>query len=178
MNHLVIVIASTLLASSCLAFVSPMSRVLTATAKHALSEDVISQLDDMSGKYLRLLNLDSEDSKAEQAGMHEIVEKYNTYKEIDGMMRKLRLMWRAEASENRKSRQLKSFIELYNGKLELEEVLKEKLGLPFTKDIETPKELADILRLETKISDLETKLTDVELKIAPGMSTREERFSF
>lgn len=178
MNQLIVLVIISLLATS-VAFVSKQSALPRGmTARRVLSEDVISQLEDMSGKYLRLLNLDSEESKTEQASMHETVEKYNTYKEIDGMMRKLRLMWRAEASENRKSRQLKSFIELYNGKLELEEVLKEKLGLPFNKDIETPKELSDILRLETKITDLETKLTDVELKIAPGMSTREERFSF
>ena len=68
---------------------------------------------------------------------------------------------------------------LPGGKVELEEVLKEKLGLPFsTETAEKIPELNTLMSLDTKISQLESTLSQVELKMPEGKSTREERFSF
>ena len=51
---------------------------------------------------------------------------------------KLKSMWRTEASERRREKQLKSFSSLFEGRLELELILLEKLGLPFKKSVEKP----------------------------------------
>ena len=136
--------------------------------------------------------------------MQDIVEKYGTYREIKNMMGRLRQMWRSEASENRKARQLKSFVELYKGRMQIEDLLKEKLGMSTRKSAETIKELEDIekwdkvtwpaspsplppssssypprpLSFLQEIAALEAKLEQVKLVIPEGMSTRMERFGY
>ena len=135
----------------------------------ALEENLITKLDDMKLKY------DATEDASEKAKLEDIVVKYNTYKEIKLMMGKLRKMWRTEASERRQVRQLNSFISLYKGSLEIEESLKEKLGLTSQKEV-TLEGLAEVEKWDAEIAQLENKLKEIEIKIPVGMSTREERF--
>jgi hypothetical protein len=116
----------------------------TTTSRYSLDNDTIEKLEEMRSKFDRLSNVVSEDASAEKAKMQDIVEKYGTYREIKNMMGRLRQMWRSEASENRKARQLKSFVELYKGRMQIEDLLKEKLGMSTRKSAETIKELEDI----------------------------------
>ena len=141
-----------------------------------LDETTISKLEEIRGKYDRLAAVVSPEAEAERAQLSEVAEKYATYREIKQMMAKLRTMWRTEASERRREKQLKSFASLFEGRLELEESLKQKLGLPFQKIVTKPKEYDEVLKLSQEVEALEKKLNDVSLTIPAGMSTREERF--
>jgi len=150
---------------------------IVVSSLNALDADTIGRLDELKEKFTRLSNVVSDESDAEKAKISDVVEKYDTYKEVKTMMGKLRLMWRAEASDRRKAKQLKSFTDLYNGKLEMEEVLKEKLGLPYNKEsVSTVKELATVADFDAKIAKLTKDLESVEMVIPSGMSTRDERF--
>ena len=137
----------------------------------------IDRLEEMRGKYDRLKNVVSEDAEKERGALAPTVEKYKTYVEVKILMGKLRMMYKSEASPTRKERQLSSFAQLYSGKLELEEILKEKLGLPFTKGAPKIAAMEEIRKLDTELSNLKGKLENVKLTIAPGMSTRDERFA-
>eukprot|EP01035_Chromulina_nebulosa_P020950 gene20950-27153_t len=86
-------------------------------------------------------------------------------------------MIKSEASDRRKERQLKSFLDLFRGKLELEEVLKEKLGLPFTKTPKAIEELNKLNQLNTEINSIKEKLESKSVKLAPGSSTRDARIA-
>ena len=101
----------------------------------SLDDSAIARLDEIRAKYDRLEAVVSPEAEKERAELADVAEKYATYREIRSMMIKLRSMWRTEASERRREKQLKSFTGLFEGKLELEEILKEKLGLPFEKDL-------------------------------------------
>jgi hypothetical protein len=68
-------------------------------------------------------------------------------------------------------------VQLYSGKLELEEILKEKLGLPFNKNIPKIPEIESIRAVDQELAVLKGKLEEVKMVIAPGMSTRDERFA-
>jgi hypothetical protein len=92
------------------------------------------------------------------------------------MMTRLRQMWRTEASETRRAKQLKSFVALYKGRIEVEDLLKEKMGMSVRKSMEEMKELSEIEKWDAEIAALETKLQKVKLVIPEGMSTRSERF--
>lgn len=157
---------------------APQTRVSSRSgvALKAFDGSTIAKLEDIQEKYTRLANLDSADADAERDSLTEIAEKYGTYKEVKTLMGKLRMMWRSEASESRKSRQLKSFTDLYKGQLELEELLKEKLGLPFTKEFVHIPELDAVTTAEAKVAELEGELERVTYRIPEGMSTRDERF--
>ena len=104
------------------------------------------------------------------------MEKFTTYKDIKKLMGKLQNIWKNEASENRRAKQLKNYVDLFKGRLEIEEILKEKLGLPFSKDAPKIKELEDVLKWDQELQSLNKKLTEVEMKMPSGMSTRDERF--
>lgn len=176
MKLLIVVLVCSLVALS-VAFV-PQARMSSRNsgALRAFDGSTLAKLEEIHEKYSRLANVDSADADAERDSLAEIAEKYGTYKEVKTLMGKLRMMWRSEASESRKSRQLKSFVDLYKGQLELEELLKEKLGLPFTKEIVPISELEGVTAAEAKVAELEKELERVTYKIPVGMSTRDERF--
>jgi len=143
-----------------------------------LDADAVSKLDEIKLKYDRLEANASPEAEAERASLADVAEKYATYKEIKAMMSKLRSMWRQEASEARRSKQLKSFTGLLEGRRQLEEILKEKLGLPFEKDIKPTPAYENVLKWQAEVTSLEAKLEEVSKKTAlkEGMSTREARF--
>ena len=68
--------------------------------------------------------------------------------EIKKLMIKIRQMYKQEASDMRKAKQLKSFIELYKGKMELEALLKGKLGVAVTEGETDLEELSQIEQLD------------------------------
>jgi len=144
----------------------------------SLTDDMVSQLEEMREKYIRLGNTVSAEADAERATMEDLMDKYNTYKEIRKLMKKLGNIWKNEASERRKAKQLKSFVELYNGRLEIEEILKEKMGKSSSKASAIPSipELEEVLKWDAEIAKLEKKLEEVQIVIPTGMSTRDERF--
>ena len=148
----------------------------SSTRLFSLDASSIEKLEEMRSKFDRLKNVVSEDADKERALLEGTVEKYKTYVEIKIMMGKVRMMWKNEASEARKDRQLKSFVQLYSGKLELEEVLKDKLGLPYSKEVPNLPIVNDIAKLNKDIAALEEKLEKVKMVIPQGMSTRDERF--
>ena len=55
--------------------------------------------------------------------MEETVKKYSTYLEVTKLMFKIKSMYMYEASETRKAKQVKSVMDLYKGKMQLEELL-------------------------------------------------------
>jgi len=121
-----------------------------------LDDATTSKLEEMRSKYELLSRIESEENTKEKSAMQETIDKYTTYREIKIMMNKLRIMWKSEASERRRARQLKSFVDLYRGRLDLEEVLKEKVGMPFSKSPSASiAELDEVLRLDKEISALE-----------------------
>jgi hypothetical protein len=149
-----------------------------ALSLKGLDIDTIQKLDEMRGKFDRLSLVVSPDSEAEKSLISDVVEKYVTYREINAMLTKLRTIWRSEASERRRGKQLKSFTELYKGKMEIEEVIKEKLGLPSRKEIDEIAELLVVQKWDAEIAALEAKLVEVAMVIPEGKSTRLERFGY
>ena len=144
---------------------------------NALSGDVIQKLDDILDKYSRLNNVVSDDSDKEKSQIQPIAEKYSAYKDVTKLMTRLKRMIKSEASETRKAKQLKNFLALLNGKQEIEEILKEKLGLPHSKGPSQLPELDAYLKAEAEIAALEKQLKSVEFNVPQGyLSTREERF--
>lgn len=129
-----------------------------------------------SARYSRLSNVVSDDAEAQKKQMQDTVEKYTTYKDIKKLMGKLQNIWKNEASETRRAKQLKNYVDLFTGRLEIEEVLKEKLGMPFSKDVPKIKEVDEVLKWDEELASLSKKLTEVEMKMPTGMSTRDERF--
>jgi len=147
------------------------------TILKSLPGDVISKLDDMLDKYNRLNNVVSEESEKEKTQIQPIAEKYSAYKDVTKLMSRLKKMIKTEASETRKAKQLKNFIALLKGKQEIEEVLKEKMGLPSSKIPSPLPELEAYLKAEAEINVLEKQLQSVEFVLPQGyLSTREERF--
>ena len=146
------------------------------TAVYSLDSDTILKLEEMKSKYSRVSNVVSAEADAEKASLEEIVTKYTLYKEVKSMMSKLRLMWQKEVSERRKEKQVKSFSKLYQGKLEIEEILKQKLGLPSSKSAVVIPELKNLEKINSEISALQSKLETTKYALPPGKSTREERY--
>jgi hypothetical protein len=142
----------------------------------ALDDNTLSKLEEMNAQYKRLSAADSPENDAEKAKIVDVVEKYQTLVEIKGMLSKLRSMWRTEASDRRRQKQLDSFVSLYKGRVEIEEIIKEKMGIPFSKEEPKLAGLDEVARLDAEIAALEEKLQDVELVLPSGMSTREARF--
>ena len=178
-----ITLAIALLLSAVNAFVRvPVSRTCVTggrqTSRNSLDNDTIEKLEELRSKFDRLSNVVSDEASAEKATIQDTVEKYGTYREIKNMMGRLRQMWRSEASENRRTRQLKSFVELYKGRVQIEDLLKEKLGMSVRKSAEAIKELEDIEKWDKEIAALEAKLEKAKLVIPEGMSTRMERFGY
>lgn len=149
-----------------------------AAVRMALDENSIQKLDAIRAKYDNLAAIVSPEADAEKAAIADVAEKYATYREIRAMMAKLKTMWRSEASERRRSKQLKSFVQLFEGRLQLEEALKEKLGLPYQKTVPKNQALEAVRKLEAEVAQLESKLETVSQKtqLKAGASTREARF--
>ena len=142
---------------------------------HSLPADIVSKLDDLVASNKALSN-NNELAATVDSKTADIIEKYNTYKEIKKMMIKLRLMWTNEASERRKAKQLKSFVELYKGRLDIEEIIKEKLGYTINKANNKIPELELVSKWDSEIAKLQVKLKEVEIQMPTGMSTKDERF--
>ena len=146
------------------------------TAVYSLDDDTIQKLEDMKNKYNRLSNVVSPEADAEKASLEEIVTKYKLYKEVKSMLSKLKLMWQKEISERRRDKQVKSFSKLYQGKLEIEELLKQKLGLPSSKASISIPELKKLEQIDSEILFLQTKIDSSKFTLPAGKSTREERY--
>lgn len=149
-----------------------------STVLKSLDDTAVSTLEEMKNKYNRLVNVVSSEAEEEAAKLKETVEKYSTYLEVKKLMVKIKAMYKNEASERRKEKQLKSFLDLYKGKAQLEEILKDKLGLPSNKDANiVPPSMQDFQKIDAEVIALEEKLKGVALVIPEGKSTREARFS-
>ena len=154
------------------AFVHPPASMLrTSTSLNVLDNDTIGKLEEMRTKYMNMA-----DDAPEKATMKDTVEKYTTYRETKAMMGRLRQMWRTEASERRRARQLKSFTELYDARLDMEVILKERLGAKESKSDEMKSMLDAIAKIDKEIAELETKYEKVKIVLPEGMSTRKERY--
>ena len=182
MNNILLLLLVTILVIGCNAFMNSASyhhrSRVSMTKTFSLPESVIQRLDELKSQYDAVSSLDDPTANAEKEKLEEIVQKYQTYKEVRWMMIKLKNMYKGEASEQRKSRQLKSFIDLFKGRLELEEIIKEKLGLPYNKTIPEIKELLELAKIDEQIVSLKSQLQAVEVKLPEGKSTREERFGY
>lgn len=154
-----------------------LSYSVQSTVLRSLDETAIGTLEEMKSRYDRLINVVSPEAEAEVLKLKETVEKYATYVEVKKLMNKVKSMYKNEASERRKEKQLKSFIDLYKGRLQIEEILKEKIGLPYSKTEIIPADLVEFRKIDSEISALEEKLQNVKLVLPEGKSTREERFS-
>lgn len=93
------------------------------------------------------------------------------------MMAKVRGMWKNEVSESRREKQVKSFSELFKGKAELEELLKQKLGLPYNKEIGPIPEVLAVQQIDQEIAQLQGKYDSVKFLLPQGKSTIDARFS-
>jgi hypothetical protein len=155
--------------------IKPIDRI---NALFSLEKSSIQVLEEISGKYSRLVNVDSPEANAEVESLKETVEKYKTFIEVKKLMVKIRSMYKNEVSETRRAKQLKSFIDLYKGKLQLEEILKQKIGLPFSKATDaTPLALQTLYKLDSEIALLEGNLETVSLQLPSGKRTSDERFA-
>jgi hypothetical protein len=142
----------------------------------ALPKEAIDQLNEIRDKYNRLVNIDSPEANEEVKKLDDIVQKYNSYREIKALLTKFKTMLKLEVSENRKEKQLASLISLYKGRVELEEVLKEKLGMPYNKNPPTFPSVLELQKLDSEISKIQDDLKAKEIKIPTGKRTMEERF--
>lgn len=162
---------------SCFIQMGQVKRQLSKPLAMSLDDAAVERLEEMRGKFDRLRNVVSDEADKERNELAPTVEKYKTYVEVKILMGKIRMMWKSEASPTRKERQLNSFAQLLSGKQELEEVLKEKLGLPHSKTLPKIPEFEAIRKMDKEIVALQSKLEEVKMQIAPGMSSREERFA-
>ena len=149
----------------------PATSFRTSTSLNILDNDTIGKLEEMRTKYMNM-----EDDAPEKATLKDTVEKYTTYRETKAMMGRLRQMWRTEASDRRRARQLKSFTELYDARLDIEVILKERLGAKESKSDEMKAMLDAIAKCDKVIAELETKYDKVKIVLPEGMSTRKERY--
>jgi hypothetical protein len=163
-----------LLLYSAVAFYVPLSRVISSDRLAVLDAGAITKLEEMKSTYDRLSNVVSPEAEAEMKSMQELVEKYTTLKEIKTMLGKLRTMWRSEASERRRSKQLSSFMQLYKGRIEIETLIAQKLDVSV--DESKVASLDEVIKLDAEISELEAALKKEEITLPEGMSTREARF--
>lgn len=149
--------------------------VKSNSAMNALAPDSVDKLEDMLKKYDMIKNVDSEEANAESAKLKESAEKYETYKEVKKLMIKIKSMYSGEVSELRKSKQEQSFIDLYKGKLQLEEILQKHLGVPVSAVM--PIGLEEVEKLTAEIATLESSLSTAEIVLPKGQRTRDERFA-
>ncbi|RYH15445.1 hypothetical protein EON65_31745 [archaeon] len=142
---------------------SQRARGSRSTSLHALDKKVVERLDFMKDTYNKVINVVSGEAETEASNLKDAVEKYNKYLEVMTMMAKLRAAYKDESLEQRKARQLKSFLGLYRGKVELENQLLEKLGLPANQSVNTP-EMQKFMMLEEEVKSLEAKLAELQSK--------------
>ena len=74
-----------------------------------------------------------------------------------------------------RAKQLKSFLQLYKGRVEIEEIIADKLSIAIDKE-EQSIGLDEVERLDAQIKELEGALKNEEIQMPQGMSTREARF--
>lgn len=148
----------------------------TSVALRALDSSVIDQLNEIKSRYNRLLTVVSDESEAEAKKLKSIVDTYYLYKEMDDMLVRLKVLYTNENTERRREKQMKSIVEAVTSKAELEELLKEELGLPFSKQPVLPAEIAVIQQTSAKISSLKSELEKITVKIPEGKSTAAARF--
>ena len=139
-----------------------------------LDSTSLEKLEDMKAQYDRLSAVVSPVAEAEMKTIEDLVEKYKTLKEIKVMLGKLRSMWKSEASERRRNKQLSSFMKLHQGRVEIETIIADKLGVSLTN--EELKGVDKVEALDAQIATLEAQLTQDEIILPEGMSTREARF--
>ena len=151
--------------------------VRSSMRRYALEPSVVQQLDEMQTRYERLSNNASPEADNEVAKMAPIVEKYKAYVEVNKLLAKLRMIYKNESSASRKEKQLKGFLELYRGKLEIEEYLKEKMGLPFSATPVTPKSVQELMKLDEELNAMKSKLSQFETKYPDSAKLLERRLS-
>jgi hypothetical protein len=138
-------------------------------AVSALAPQVQEKLEQVFQQYGGVKAMDSSSSTELAQQGRTLAEKYGTYLEVKKMMSKFRLMYQNEASDQRKARQLKSFVTLYKKKLELEDLLHEQCGVPLKR---TPADgLAQLTAVDKRIAELEGKLKQVEVKLPKDSPT-------
>lgn len=141
--------------------------------RFALEPSTVQQLEEMKGRYDRLMNNASPEAESEVAKLAPIVEKYSAYLKLKKLLVKLRVMYKNEQSPNRQEKQLNAFIDLFKGKAETEEYLKEKLGLPFSSKQVVPQSLVDFMKADEEYQMIKKKFEEVEVKLPEGKSTLE-----
>lgn len=142
------------------------------TTIRALDDATIQKLEDLRASRGQVTN-----SEGIVDASNDVVGVYDTYKEIKAMMKKLRNIIKNEQSEKRKTKELKSFCELFEQSLKFEEILKKKLGLPSV----APTAISEIAALETidnEIAALQKQLEEVAVVIPEGKRVGEERFAY
>ena len=158
------------------AFAPPRWVLRNTGALLALEPSEVQKLNDIRYKYKRLSNLATPEAEQEASQLNDIATKFTTYLEVSKLMIKFRSMYKNESSSQRKAKQLRSFVNLYENKLELEQILREKLGLPKIPDGKLKdNSLAELERINKHIAQLESTLEDVQMRIPEGKSTRQQR---
>jgi hypothetical protein len=142
---------------------------------NALEPQVIEKLQGIRDRYKRLENVVSPEAETEASKLKNIAEKFGTYMQVKKMMTRFRSMYKNEASDQRKARQLRSFISLYKQKSELEDILLRDAGFP-----PKPAQSSALVELEAinqHIAELDRSLEKVAVKLPPGKLTRLERLN-
>ena len=131
----------------------------------ALEKPIADQLEEIQARYKRLSNVVSTETEAEAEKLKDVVEKYETYVALKKMMIKFRSLYKNEVSPPRKEKQLNIFVNLYRGKLELEQMLRAKVGTTSKFTVPKTQELAEFEAISKQITELEKRLAAVEVKI-------------
>ncbi len=149
----------------------------TSTRLFAFDAEIFQRIIETFEKYDPILqSLGGEKFVEEYPDIMDLAEKHEIYLETQELLVKMRIILKEERSAQRREKQLKNFIDLYLAKLELEEVIKQKLGLPFNTVVDTPPEILRLQQIDSDIAELEATLKDIEVKLPEGKSTREARF--
>lgn len=156
-------------------FVRPSPRFTSKLTVRAFTPEQTAKLEDTRERYEKLSSSIGSENEAEAAKLKDLAESYNSYLEAGKILRKIRTMYKNEPGEARKARQLKSFMELYAGRVELEQAIKEKMGLPVAK-VAIPAEISEIKKWDATVAELQKKYQEASFKVPTGMSTIEARF--
>jgi hypothetical protein len=155
----------------------PCSRVNSKLIRlNALEPHVVEKLQEIRDKYERLEHVVSPEAVTENSKMKELAEKFGTYLEVKKMMTRFRSMYKNEASDQRKARQLRSFISLYKQKSELEDILLRDGGFSPSSTTKSSS-LVELEAINRHIAELDKTLEKVAVKFPPGKLTRLERAS-
>ena len=132
----------------------------------ALDVHVVEKLENIRNKYLLLENVVEPEAMVEAESLKEVAEMYRSYLDVKKMIGKFRTMYKNETSVTRKEKQLKSLLSLYNGTLEAERLLSEKVGIPIAvAGHARPEGMAELEAMNRRVEELEAKLEKVKVKI-------------